>query len=322
MKTRMWITGAVALGLAIGSWPAVAAKDAKADEVLAAARKAIGDKKLDALKTLSVESSLQRNVGSMQMSAEVEILLELPDKYIRSDQSSGPMSGGFANGFNGDKVIKPAGMSGMAGGAMIIRMGPGGPMPGGEKLTPEQQEQMDKQLLRNARVELSRLMLGWFASAHPSVKADYTYVGEAESPDGKAHVVEAKNADGFSTRLFIDQQTNLPLMVTYQAPQPRMITAGGPRPAGSAPPAGAQRRELTEEERKQAMDNAQKQLEELKKQPPAMVEHAIYFDDWRETGGVKFPHKMRRASAGTTSEEWTVNKVRVNPKIDPKKFEG
>ena len=46
-----------------------------------AARKAIGDKKLDALKTLSVEASVQRNVNTMQMTSEVEILLELPDKY-------------------------------------------------------------------------------------------------------------------------------------------------------------------------------------------------------------------------------------------------
>ena len=29
-----------------------------------------------------------------------------------------------------------------------------------------------------------------------------------------------------------------------------------------------------------------------------------------------------RASAGTTNEEWTVGKVKVNPKVDPKKFEG
>ena len=30
---------------------------------------------------------------------------------------------------------------------------------------------------------------------------------------------------------------------------------------------------------------------------------------------------FRRAIGGTTSEEWTINKVKVNAKIDPKKFE-
>ena len=41
----------------------IAQEAGKAAEILAAARKAIGDKKLDALKTFSVQSALQRNVG-------------------------------------------------------------------------------------------------------------------------------------------------------------------------------------------------------------------------------------------------------------------
>ena len=41
-------------------------------------------------------------------------------------------------------------------------------------------------------------MLGWFAAAHPSLSVEYTYAGEAESPDGKADVIDVKNADGFA----------------------------------------------------------------------------------------------------------------------------
>ena len=51
-----------------------------------------------------------------------------------------------------------------------------------------------------------------------------------------------------------------------------------------------------------------------------MVDFALFFEEWREVEGIKFPHKMRRAMAGATTEEWTVNKVKVNPKIDPKRF--
>jgi hypothetical protein len=65
-------------------------------------------------------------------------------------------------------------------------MGPGGAVVGGnEPLTPEQQEQMHATAVRAARAELSRLMLGWFGMAHPTVAAEYTYAGEAESPDGR-----------------------------------------------------------------------------------------------------------------------------------------
>jgi hypothetical protein len=339
MRIRTITAVLLAFAAASGTAWNAAAED-KATEVLAATRKAIGDKKLEALKTLSVEASMQRNVNTMQIASDVEILLELPGRYRRSDSSTGPMSMSLTVGFNGDSVIRPANSSFTAGGGMVIRMGPGGPagaMPGGgEKLSPEEQERVDKQVLRSYRTELSRLMLGWFGSTHPALNAGYTYAGEAESPDGKAHVIDAKNADGFSARLFIDQATHLPLMVTYQGPQPRVITAGpatssGPSRAESrdggpmrmAPgQAAGERREMSEEDRKKAREAAEKQIAEMQKQPPALVEFTIFFEDWQDVGGVKFPHKMRRASGGVTSEEWTVNKVKVNPKIDPKKFDG
>jgi hypothetical protein len=212
----------------------------------------------------------------------------------------------------------------MAGGGMMIRMGPGGALPANEKLTPEEREKVDGQMLRSSRADISRLMLGWFAMAHPALEVQYTYAGEAESPDGKAHVIDARNADGFSARLFIDQETSLPLMVTYQAPQPRMITQGGPRTAGTDAPHGQPntRREMTAEERQKARAEAEKQIKAMAGQPPVLADFALYFDDWREAGGVKFPHRIRRAMGGSTNEEWTINKVKVNPKIDAKKFEG
>jgi hypothetical protein len=295
--------------------------DKKAQDVIANVRRAIGGKKLDAIRSLSVQGNAQRNVGNFQMSTELEVLIDLPDKYIKSEASNGgPMTIANVSGFNGDRPVKspaPAGIG--AGGAMIIRMGPGGPVNGGEKPTPEQQQQIDRQLVRSARQEVSRLMLGWLATTHPTLAAQYSYAGEAESPDGKAFVIDVKNADGFTARLFVDEKTDLPLMVTFQGPQPRMITSGGPRVAGGA--GGQPPRPLTDEERKQIQADAQKRIAEAERQPPEMVEHAFYFDDWREVDGIRFPHAFRRAIAGATSEEWTINKVKVNPKIDPKKFE-
>ena len=300
----------------------LAAENSKAMEVLAAARKAIGDKKLDALKTFSVEASVQRNVNTMQLTSDVEIVAELPDKYLRSDQSSGAVGGGFTMGFSGDSAIRPAHSGPVAGGGMIIRMGPGGPL-SNEKLSPEEQARVDQQMVRSQRAEISRLMLGWFATAHPSLNAQYAYVGEAESPDGKAHVIDVTNADGFAARLFVDQQTNLPLMVSYRGPQPRMITAGGPRPAGAA---GArsrgEMRDLTEEERKKIQEEAEKQMKGLQNHTPTLVEFTLFFEDWRDVGGVQFPHKVRRASEGTTNEEWTIHKVKINPEFDQGKFQG
>ena len=330
MRHKVIGCGLLALALMAGSAPLRAqAPDAKAAEVLAASRKAIGDKKLDSLKTFGLEVSQQRNLGSMQMQGEVEMLIEMPDKYVRSE-AMGRMNMTMSTGFNGEKAIVPSGARAMPGGGMIISMGgPGGAVPhDAPKATPEEVEQMNKASLRNYRQEISRLMLGWFASVHPSLKANYTYAGEAESPDGKAHVIDVKDADGFAARLFIDQVSHLPLMVTYQGRQPRIMSsrmpgtagAGAPqlmtRAAGEAAGRGGTVRELTDEERKKAQDDLQKQVQ----QESPMVEFSYFFEDWREVEGINFPHKIRRASAGETNEEWTINKVKVNPKIDPKKF--
>jgi len=195
----------------------------------------------------------------------------------------------------------------------------------GPKPTPEQLEEMNRTMVRNSQVEVSRLMLGWFAAAHPAAQAEYSYAGEAVSPDGKAFVIEVKNSGTLNARLFIDEETNLPLMVTYRGPQPRTINAG-PRQmtqtaggGGHVVTSGAQ---SSEEERKKAIADVQKQLEEMQKQPPVMVDYTVFFEDWRDADGVKFPFKMRRAMDGTTTEEWTVNKVKLNPKVDPKRFAG
>jgi hypothetical protein len=126
--------------------------------------------------------------------------------------------------------------------------------------------------------------------------------------------------------LFIDQQTHLPLMVTYQGPQPRMMTSGAMQRSVPATAGGAhvvtQASGATDDERKKAQAEAEKQIQELQKQPVVLADYQIYFEDWRDADGVKFPFKMRRAMAGTTTEEWTVQKVKVNPKVDPKRFAG
>jgi hypothetical protein len=322
MRTR--IAGLVPLVVVMGTcmFPISLRGADKASDIIADARKAIGGKKLDALKTLSIDASVQRNLGPMQLNTDTELLLELPDKYLRSDVMTGPMSGGSSTvGFIGDKPVQ---RSATGGGGLVIRMGPGpGPSVSTPKMTPEQQADADKRLLRSVKQDVSRLMLGWFATTHPAIQVQYTFIGEAESPDGKAYVIEAKGGDDFVARLFVDEETHLPLMVTYQAPQPRIVTAGGPRTGGPEDGGhGRADRPATDDERKKLRDDTEKQMAELEKQPQPLADYTLFFDDWRDVDGIKFPHRIRRAMSGVTNEEWTVSKVKVNPKIDPKKFEG
>ena len=320
MKTHLTRIAAVALLLMAGAAPAYS-QDAKAAEVLAKTRKALGDKKLDALKTLSAQATMNRNIGNMQASSEVELFVEMPDKYVRSEASRGMNGMTMSTGFNGEKAILPGGgnMSMGPGGAMVFRMGPGGAMQGEPtKPTPEQLAQINAASLKTSRAEVSRMMLGWFGAAHPSLQAKYTYAGEAESPDGKAHVIEVKDADGFEARLFIDQNNFLPLMVTYKGRQPRMVTSGGPT-TRTISSSGGQTKELSDEERKKLAADTEKMLSQQMAEQP-MSDFSLFFDDWQQVDGLTFPHKMRRAVAGETTEEWTFNKVKVNPKIDAARF--
>jgi hypothetical protein len=89
-------------------------------------------------------------------------------------------------------------------------------------------------------------------------------------------------------------------MVTYKAPQPRMMMT---RIGGAAP--------VTPE-----------RIQELQRTPPVVADYTVFFDEWRDADGLKFPFKMRRAMGSETIEEWTVTKVKVNPKVDPKRFAG
>ncbi len=330
--------------------PPVLAQDKAAEvmaaDVLAKVRQTIGGGKLESLKTFSLVAATARNIANRQMTSEIELYLELPDKYLRVENLSAPVVASMTSGFNGEKVIRPAATAMGGGGMMIMNgvpMGGGGAMTrtvvvggdmagggrGGGAPTPEQQAMMNASMIRSQRVELSRYMLGWFAMAHPALKATYTYGGEAESPDGKAHIINVKADGGFEAKLFVDEATNIPLMLTYQGPEPRVITRPGPSAGGAAPPpppppgmaghgappaAAAGQAPMSREE-------IQKQMDAMRNQPVKMIEYRVYFGDWQAVDGITFPHSLQRAMAGTTTEEWTISKVKVNPKIDAKKFQ-
>ena len=51
------------------------------------------------------------------------------------------------------------------------------------------------------------------------------------------------------------------------------------------------------------------------------VENRIYFADYRNVDGLRLPFRLRRAVGADTVEETTVDRFRINPKIDPRKFE-
>ena len=274
--------------------PAALAQDtaAKAAAVFADARKALGgEEKLRSVKALQAAGGFRRSMGEMQIEGDLEVLVEPPDKLRRNEEMILPMGTMVRSEvLNGDEVWEDSSQhGGMAhGGGMMIRMGPGG-----ANADPERMKEM---LRRMRKTELARFSLAWLllTDAHVS------HAGIAEAPDGKADVLEIKPAEGPAMRLFVDQQTHLPLMLAWKGPQPRvMVRRGGP---GSAPNPEQLAREAEAEG------------------PPPEANFEMRFADYRKVDGIQFPHEIVRAVNGTVNEEWTVKSYKVNPSFKANTF--
>ena len=143
------------------------------------------------------------------------------------------------------------------------------------------------QRLAVVKQDFARLMLGVFAASLPPYPLTFKYLAAGEAPEGKADILDVAGPANFAARFVIQQDTHLPVMLMWQGPPP------GGRGAPGAPGA-----------------------------PPAPVESRMYYADYRLVSGVKWPFRIRRAVAGETVEETTFDRVSVNVRIDPRKFEA
>jgi hypothetical protein len=84
--------------------------------------------------------------------------------------------------------------------------------------------------------------------------------------------------------------------------------------------AGADGKTMSPEER----DKMLKDFDERIKQADAqrkLVEYRVYYGEYKAVDGVKVPYRIQRSIDGKPTEELVLDKIRFNPKIDPKKFE-
>jgi hypothetical protein len=298
-KHILTLFAAVALVTAVHPFehlvPVALAQDtaSRAAAVLAEARKALGgEDKLRSIKALQAAGGYRRSMGEMQIEGDLEILLEPPDKLRRNEEIVLPMGTMVRTEvLNGDEVWEDSSQhGGMAhGGAMMIRMGPGG-----AAMNPERVKDMQRHM---RRMELARFSLAWLLSTD----APAAHAGIAEAPDGKADMIDVKPTDGPAMRLFIDQQSHLPLMIAWKAPAPRMIVRRG-SPGAPAP-------------------NPEQAAREADAQgPPPEANFEMRLSGYRKVDGIQFPHEISRAMNGTVNEEWTVRSYKVNPSFKANTF--
>ena len=275
------------------------ADKARAQELLAQARDALGgDAKVKAVQSLAVTGSFRRVLGPQmpESSGEFEIELLLPDKFKRTENMS--LMGGAAqviriDGFNGDQHFSDTSSSG--GMVMIRRPGENDPA-------------MQASQLRALKADAARSLIAWLLYAPDAYQIDFTYAGEAESAEGKADVLDAKGANGFAAKIFLDKQTHRPLMISYRAILPRMVMrAGGP---------GVSR----EDAEKRAKEIEKETHAEVEKNRPEESEIHMFLADYRAVDGIQLPHRISRSVNGEVNEEWEVKKFKLNPPLKAERF--
>jgi hypothetical protein len=279
-----------------------------APSLLAAARQALGgEKALTAVKAFVATGRTRQIRGQNLVPIEFEIACELPDKYVRKDEVPAQESEPTTSGFNGEGLIQV-------------------PRPAGQPAPPPDPR---KARVITLKQDFVRLTLGMFAASFDTYPLTFTFVGQAEAPQGKADVLNVKGPGSFAARLFINADTHLPIMVSWTSPATSVVLTdpGQPPPTNLAPgstvvqaparpPATAP---------KEQQDQYVKDVQDLRKKTLAgakPVESRLYFADYRDIGnGLKFPFRLRKAIAGETTEETNFDAFKINPRIDPRKFE-
>jgi hypothetical protein len=296
------MNGIIACGMAA----VASAQTADPAAVLAETRAALGgDARIGSVKTFVVTGRTRQIRGDNLVPIEFEIQSELPDKYSRRDEFPAQDAGPATSGFNGDHLVQiPEPVAPPA--------RPGGPPPP----TPEQQQAAQRQRMLQVKQDFARLMLGMFAGSYPSFPLMFTYAGQAEAPQGKAHVLDAKGPANFAARLFISADTHLPIMVTWQQAAGPPARRGGPPGPGGPPPGAPPAARGTAPAAAGAAPGAPAGG------PPPAVEHRLYFADYRDVDGLKLPFRLRHAVGADTIEETVFDRFRINARTDPRRFEA
>lgn len=55
--------------------------------------------------------------------------------------------------------------------------------------------------------------------------------------------------------------------------------------------------------------------------PPAPSQMTLYLADFKKVDGIMLPHRLTQAADGKPVEEWTLEKVKVNPSVKTDLFE-
>jgi hypothetical protein len=264
--------------------PALIGQSPDAGQIISSAREALGgEKKLSAIRTIIITGRTRQVRGNNLVPIEFEIDCELPDKFVRKDEIPAQDTDPTTRGFNGDTLIQFPPPGAERGGAR--NGGPPPPPPGGAPAAS--------------------------AAAGPPP-------GGGRGPGAGVPPIVAVKQDFARLMLgmFAASYPSFPLTFKY--------AALGEAPEGMADildvagPANFSMRVVVQRD-----THLPVMLLWSAAAPgqPTPTEQRMYFADHRDVDGLTLPFRIRRAVGGDTVEETTVDRIRINPRIDPRKFE-
>jgi hypothetical protein len=290
----------------------VVGQSADVNRILADVRTALGgEQKLAAVKSLTATGRATRvNGDSSTAPTDFEMAIELPDKFMKKDTVAVIMDTTITRtiGFNGNGLIDAMDAPPSMGHGMVIRSVGGGTATGSATPpTPDETAAARKAGVLAAKQEFVRLTLGMLPSSSSAYPIQFGYEGQAEAPGGKADIITVKGDGDFSARFFVDTETHLPLLLSWMAKEPLVMQGNRSGPGGAQTMvigggAGGGMPSAAEATRK-------------------VVEYRLYYGDYKAVDGIKVPLRLQRSIDGKPTEELLFDKIRFNPKIDPKKFE-
>ena len=135
-----------------------------------------------------------------------------------------------------------------------------------------------------AKRHFSRMTVAMFGIT-PIYPLDATYISRETLDKRPAHLLELRGQDDYVARLFVDVSSHLPRMISWMAAVPNFARLPGMAPDTS------------------------------------MVEHRLYFSDYEKSDGLNWPHRLKEVVSKVTVAETRLGKFKINPKLDPKRFD-
>jgi hypothetical protein len=312
---------------------ASAARDERADNLLRQARAALGgEAAINAVQNLLLTGTVSHKVKfpdnqERTMNGNVEMAIELPGKLHKKFNIGDGSAAAFASEAGKKMIVKNEDV-------LVVRRSPeNGAVAGAE--APKVRKFEHRAAGASRANDLSALVFGLLAKTSPAIGAAYNYLGEGSVDGRAAEIIEATGGEGGSIKLYLDKQSNLPLMVSYRGVKAAQLFITKKEGDAAAAPGEEKdvvffRHKLPEGEKAAAAGDGQAKVFVRKKGengevtqevgnapdfprvPMEETEIQIRFSDYRSVNGLLLPHRIVETVGGQETDATTVTSYQIN----------